>query len=108
MISIRPYGRHFAVYDGDALLTVCVYRKGAVAVLERLMTTPQVTPTGGELAATAVPGGRSSATGECQCLITEEYLNHLGRPCPHVVCDGPSDAGEGRAPAPEGTSSRDG
>lgn len=108
MISVRPYGRHFAVYDGDALLTVCVYRKGAVAVLERLMVAPHVQPTGSELAATAVPGQRSSATGECHCLITEEYLNHLGRPCPHVVCDGPSEAGEGRAPAFEATSSREG
>jgi hypothetical protein len=35
VISVRPYGRHFAVYEDDTLLAVCCYRKGAAAVKER-------------------------------------------------------------------------
>lgn len=36
MISVRPYGRHVAVYEGETLLVVCCYHKGAAAVEERL------------------------------------------------------------------------
>jgi hypothetical protein len=35
-LSIQKYGRFFAVYEGSALLCVCVYRKGAARVIERL------------------------------------------------------------------------
>jgi len=34
---VRPYGkRFFAVYEDEVLLAVCAYRKGALAVQERL------------------------------------------------------------------------
>jgi hypothetical protein len=33
---IKKYGRYFAVYDGETLVCVCVYRKGAQEVKRRL------------------------------------------------------------------------
>jgi hypothetical protein len=33
---IKKYGRYFAVYDGEALVCVCVYRRGAEEVKRRL------------------------------------------------------------------------
>jgi hypothetical protein len=36
-MTIRKYGRFWAVYAGDgALICVCVYKKGALEVLRRL------------------------------------------------------------------------
>lgn len=46
-MTIRPYGNRFwAVYDGDKLVCVTVYKKGAQEVMRRL-----VTPTNTEVAA---------------------------------------------------------
>lgn len=36
MFSYRRYGRHWAVYENQALLCVVLYKKGARAVIERL------------------------------------------------------------------------
>lgn len=36
-LTVRKHGRHFAVYEGDTLLAVCCYRKGAEAVMERIL-----------------------------------------------------------------------
>ena len=33
---IRKYGRYWAVYDGATLVCVCLYKKGALAVVRRL------------------------------------------------------------------------
>ncbi len=36
-MTIEPYGRFWAVYDGeDELVCVCVYKKGALEVVDRL------------------------------------------------------------------------
>ncbi len=35
-ITIVKYGRHWAVYDGDELICVCVYKRGAQEVQRRL------------------------------------------------------------------------
>jgi hypothetical protein len=35
-IVIVKYGRHWAVYDGDELICVCVYKRGALEVQRRL------------------------------------------------------------------------
>ena len=35
-MSIRKYGRYWAVYDGVTLVCVCLYKKGAVEVVRRL------------------------------------------------------------------------
>lgn len=36
-MSIRKYGRYWAVYDLDgALIAVCLYKKGAAEVVRRL------------------------------------------------------------------------
>jgi len=41
-MSIRKYGRYWAVLDAEgALVCVCVYRKGAAEVVRRLQTTEQ-------------------------------------------------------------------
>lgn len=34
---IRKYGRFWAVYEADVLVCVCVYKRGAAAVIRRLM-----------------------------------------------------------------------
>ena len=40
-ITIEPYGNRFwAVYDGAELICVCVYKRGAKAVLSRLRQHP--------------------------------------------------------------------
>ena len=47
-MSIRKYGRYWALYDdAGELVCVCVYRKGAAEVLRRLQQrpTPSVPPT---------------------------------------------------------------
>lgn len=36
MIAVRRYGRHFAVYEEDTLVAVCLYKKGAEEVKRRL------------------------------------------------------------------------
>ena len=37
MLEVKSYGSHsFALYEDGTLLAVCCYRKGAVAVQERL------------------------------------------------------------------------
>jgi len=35
-MRIERYGRYWAVYDGDILICLTVYRKGAVEVIRRL------------------------------------------------------------------------
>lgn len=100
MISVRPFGRHYAVYEDEALLAVCVYRRGAEAVRDRV---EGLLGRNGQGSASDAPIGvaaevRSST--HCGCLIAEEYLAHLGRPCPHVVCDESPESDEGRALAP--------
>jgi hypothetical protein len=37
-LTCRKYGRFWAVYDPDGLVVVTVYRKGALAVIQRLTT----------------------------------------------------------------------
>ena len=39
-MSIRKYGRYWAVYDGATLVCVCLYKKGAAEVLRRLQQVP--------------------------------------------------------------------
>jgi hypothetical protein len=34
--SIQKYGRYFGVYEGLALVCVCLYRRGAARVIERI------------------------------------------------------------------------
>ena len=36
LLRYERYGRYWAVYEDDALLCVTVYKKGALAVIERL------------------------------------------------------------------------
>ena len=36
LVRYERYGRYWAVYEDDALLCVTVYKKGALAVIERL------------------------------------------------------------------------
>ena len=36
MIEVQPYKDRFAVYEDGVLLAVCSFRKGAVAVKDRL------------------------------------------------------------------------
>lgn len=36
MIRIEKYGRHFALYEGNVLLAVVCYRKGAEAIRSRV------------------------------------------------------------------------
>jgi hypothetical protein len=36
MIRVHKRGRYFAVFDDDVLIALCVYRKGAQYVKERL------------------------------------------------------------------------
>ncbi len=35
-MEIRKYGRYWAVFEGEALVCVTVYRKGALEVIRRL------------------------------------------------------------------------
>ncbi len=35
-MKIVKYRRYWAVYDGDELVCLCVYKKGAVEVVKRL------------------------------------------------------------------------
>ena len=35
-MEILRYGRHWAVYDGEQLVCVCVYKQGATEVVRRL------------------------------------------------------------------------
>lgn len=35
-LTIRKRGKFFAVHEGEALVCICVYRKGAEAVIARL------------------------------------------------------------------------
>lgn len=35
-MSIKKYGRYWAVYEGATLVCVCLYRKGAAEVVRRL------------------------------------------------------------------------
>jgi hypothetical protein len=60
MLRMERYGktRHWAVYDGAALVVVTVYRKGAEEVLRRLQAgaPPAVAPT-----ATPAPPRRGRA-----------------------------------------------
>ncbi len=35
-MTIERYGRYWAVYDADGLVCVCVYKKGAESVVQRL------------------------------------------------------------------------
>ena len=35
-MSIRKYGRYWALYDAGELVCVCLYKKGAAEVLRRL------------------------------------------------------------------------
>jgi hypothetical protein len=37
-LTCRKYGRFWAVYDQEGLVVVTVYRKGALAVIQRLTT----------------------------------------------------------------------
>lgn len=36
MITVEPYSRYWAVYAGEELVCVCVYKKGATEVKRRL------------------------------------------------------------------------
>ena len=36
-LTLRKYGRFWAVYDQDTLVVVTVYRKGALEVMKRLV-----------------------------------------------------------------------
>ena len=36
MYSFEKRGRHWAVLDGESLVCICVYKKGALEVLRRL------------------------------------------------------------------------
>ncbi len=47
-LSLRKYGRFWAVYDQGMLVVVTVYKKGALAVIQRLAR-PQSTPTAEEI-----------------------------------------------------------
>ena len=38
MLEIRRYKRHFALYEGDTLIAVCLYKLGAEAVKARIET----------------------------------------------------------------------
>jgi hypothetical protein len=47
-MTIRKYGRYWALYDdADELVCVCLYKKGAAEVLRRLqqLTAPLAPPT---------------------------------------------------------------
>jgi hypothetical protein len=35
-LSIKKYGRYFGAYEGSELIAVCLYRKGATRLIERL------------------------------------------------------------------------
>jgi hypothetical protein len=39
-MSIRKYGRYWALYDAGELVCVCLYKKGAAEVLRRLQQLP--------------------------------------------------------------------
>ena len=44
-LSIQRYGRFFAVYEGKVLVCVCLYKKGAIAVIQRLLQALATSPT---------------------------------------------------------------
>jgi len=47
-LSLRKYGRFWAVYDQGTLVVVTVYKKGALEVIQRLAP-PPATPTAEEV-----------------------------------------------------------
>ena len=49
VLVVQPYGdRYFALYDGEDLVCVTVYKKGALEVKKRLEATHNLTPKEGD------------------------------------------------------------